>query len=218
MEKEITHTVENRLVVIDFYSFKLMCSCTDNCGCTCIDALSAKFNQKVIGFIICIVLIYLILCGLYESFLIPFAVILTVPLGLFGSFLFANMMGCENNIYLQTGLIMLIGLLSKTAILITEYAAERRRDGLSIFDAAYQATKERFRPIMMTVLTMVFGMIPLMFSNGVGANGNNTIGAGVVGGMVIGTIALLFIVPALFMIFQAIQERIFPPKTVNEEE
>ncbi len=168
--------------------------------------------------IICIVLIYLILCALYESFIIPFAVILTVPLGLFGSFLFANMMGCENNIYLQTGLIMLIGLLSKTAILITEYAAERRREGLSIIDAAYQSTKERFRPIMMTVLTMVFGMIPLMFSNGVGANGNNTIGAGVVGGMVIGTIALLFIVPALFTIFQAIQERIFPPKTQNAEE
>ena len=174
-------------------------------------------NNTLIIFIICIVLIYLILCALYESFFIPFAVILTVPLGLFGSFLFANMMGLENNIYLQTGLIMLIGLLSKTAILITEYAVERREQGLSLGKAAYLATKDRFRPIMMTVLTMVFGMIPLMFSNGVGANGNNTIGAGVVGGMVIGTTALLFVVPALFIVFQKIQERVIPPRTKNEE-
>ncbi len=175
-------------------------------------------NNTVIIFIICIVLIYLILCALYESFFIPFAVILTVPLGLFGSFLFANMMNLENNIYLQTGLIMLIGLLSKTAILITEYAVERRQQGMSLARAAFLATKDRFRPIMMTVLTMVFGMIPLMFSNGVGANGNNTLGAGVVGGMVIGTIALLFLVPSLFIVFQKIQERVVPPKTQNDAE
>jgi HAE1 family hydrophobic/amphiphilic exporter-1 len=173
---------------------------------------AASGNNTVIIFVICITLIYLILCALYESFFIPFAVILTVPIGLFGSFAFANMMGLENNIYLQTGLIMLIGLLSKTAILITEYAAERRRQGLSIFEAAYEASKDRFRPIMMTVLTMVFGMIPLMFSTGVGANGNNTLGAGVVGGMFVGTLALIFLVPALFIVFQTVQERVVKPK------
>lgn len=176
---------------------------------------AASGNNTAIIFVICIALIYLILCALYESFFIPFAVILTVPIGLFGSFAFANMMGLENNIYLQTGLIMLIGLLSKTAILITEYAAERRRQGLSIFEAAYEASKERFRPIMMTVLTMVFGMIPLMFSTGVGANGNNTLGAGVVGGMIVGTLALIFLVPALFIVFQTIQERVVKPKKIE---
>ena len=113
---------------------------------------------------------------------------------------------------------MLIGLLAKTAILITEFAVERRRGGLSLAEAAYEATKERFRPIMMTVLTMVFGMIPLMFSNGVGANGNNTLGSGVVGGMVIGTIALLFLVPALFIVFQKLQEKVVPLKIKEEAE
>ena len=162
-------------------------------------------------------LIYLILAGLYESFIVPLAVILSVPFGLMGSFLFANMMGVENNIYLQTGLIMLIGLLSKTAILITEFAGEKRAQGMSLAMAAYAATKERFRPILMTVLTMVIGMIPLMFSTGVGANGNNTIGSGVVGGMVIGTLALLFVLPAFFIVAQWLQEKIRPNKVKEEE-
>ena len=174
-------------------------------------------SNTVIIFIICIVLIYLILSALYESFIVPLAVILSVPFGLMGSFLFAQIMGVENNIYLQTGLIMLIGLLSKTAILITEFAGENRAKGMSIARATYIATKERFRPILMTVLTMVIGMIPLMFSTGVGANGNNTIGAGVVGGMVVGTLALLFVLPVLFTIFQWLQEKVKPIKT-NEEE
>lgn len=169
-------------------------------------------------FIICILLIYLILAGLYESFIVPLAVILSVPFGLAGSFIFAKMMGLENNIYLQTGLIMLIGLLSKTAILITEFAGENRRQGMSIARATYMATKERFRPILMTVLTMVFGMIPLMFSTGVGSNGNNTLGSGVVGGMLIGTLALLFILPSLFMIFQWLQEKVKPIKREEENE
>ena len=174
-------------------------------------------NNTTIIFVICIVLIYLILAGLYESFLVPLAVILSVPFGLMGSFLFANMMDVENNIYLQTGLIMLIGLLSKTAILITEFAGENRAKGMSLARATYVATKERFRPILMTVLTMVIGMIPLMFSTGVGANGNNTIGTGVVGGMLIGTLALLFVLPAFFIIFQWLQEKVKPVK-LNEEE
>jgi HAE1 family hydrophobic/amphiphilic exporter-1 len=172
-------------------------------------------NNTVIIFAICILLIYLILAGLYESYMVPLAVILSIPSGLMGSFLFARMMGVENNIYLQTGLIMLIGMLAKTAILITEYAGENRAKGMSIARATYVATKERFRPIVMTVLTMVMGMIPLMLSTGVGANGNNTIGTGVIGGMVVGTLALLFILPALFMFFQWLQEKIKPIK-VNE--
>ena len=169
-------------------------------------------NNTIYIFIVCITLIYLILCALYESFMLPLAVILSVPFGIAGSFLFAHTMGLENNIYLQTGLIMLIGLLAKTAILITEYAVEHRRKGMSIMRAAYSATKERFRPILMTALTMIFGLLPLMFSSGVGANGNNTLGAGVVGGMLVGTLALLFIVPPFFVAFQWLQEKIKPIK------
>ena len=130
--------------------------------------------QTAFVYTICIVLIYLIMVCLYESFLIPLAVILSVPFGLLGSFLFAKMFGLENNIYLQTGMIMLIGLLAKTAILITEYAVERRRRGMGIVVSAYTAAQARLRPILMTVLCMVFGMLPLMFSSGAGANGNGS--------------------------------------------
>lgn len=160
---------------------------------------------------ICVVLIYLILSCLYESFLVPFAVILSVPFGLMGSFLFAKIFGLENNIYLQIGVIMLIGLLAKTAILITEYAIERRRKGMSIVESAYSAAKARLRPILMTVLTMIFGMIPLMFASGAGANGNSSLGTGVVGGMAVGTLALLFVVPVFYIIFEYIQERFRKP-------
>ena len=167
-------------------------------------------SNTTIIFGICILLIYLILSALYESFLLPFAVILSVPCGLLGSFLFAKMLGLENNIYLQTGIIMLIGLLSKTAILITEYASDRRRAGMSLTQAAVSAAKVRLRPILMTVLTCVFGMIPLVLSHGVGANGNMTLGSGVVGGMIVGTLALLFLVPTLFIAFQTLQEKVKP--------
>jgi HAE1 family hydrophobic/amphiphilic exporter-1 len=126
-------------------------------------------------------------------------------------------MGLENNIYLQTGMIMLIGLLSKTAILLTEFASERRRRGMSIGWAAYSAAKVRLRPILMTALTMIFGMLPLMFANSVGANGNSSLGTGVVGGMTIGTLALLFIVPVLFIVFQSIQEY-FKPLDFSRQE
>ncbi len=135
------------------------------------------------------------------------AVILSVPCGLMGSFLFAWLFGLENNIYLQTGVIMLIGLLAKTAILITEYATERRRKGMGIIEAAYSAAQVRFRPILMTVLTMIFGMLPLMFATGAGANGNSSLGTGVVGGMLIGTLTLLFITPVFFIVFQYLQEK-----------
>ena len=166
-------------------------------------------NTAVI-FIICLVFIYLVMAALYESFFIPFAVILSVPFGLLGSFLFARLFGLENNIYLQVGLIMLIGLLSKTAILLTEYATQCRRAGMSLKQSAFFAAKMRMRPILMTALTMIFGMMPLMFAAGVGANGNRTIGAGAVGGELVGTLALLFVVPALFVIFQGLQEKFKP--------
>jgi HAE1 family hydrophobic/amphiphilic exporter-1 len=170
-------------------------------------------NTTALVFVLCIVFIYLILCALYESLLIPLAVILSVPFGLAGSFLFAWMWGLENNIYMQTGLIMLIGLLSKTAILLTEYATTRRRQGMGIIEAALDAAAVRLRPILMTSLTMVFGLLPLALATGVGANGNHSLGVGTIGGMVIGTIALIFIVPVLFVIFQTIEERFKPNKS-----
>ncbi len=178
---------------------------------------SQESGTTAIIFAICILMTYLILAALYESFLIPWAVILSVPVGLVGSFLFAKLMGLENNIYLQTGLIMLIGLLAKTAILITEYAGERRRSGMSMKQAAIGAAKHRLRPILMTVLTMVFGLLPLVAASGVGANGNRTLGAGVIGGMIIGTLALLFLVPTLWIIFQTWQEHFTPIEFQNPD-
>lgn len=171
---------------------------------------SSAGNTTVLVFSMCLVFIYLILCALYESLTIPFAVIAAVPFGLAGSFLFARWWGLENNIYMQIGLIMLIGLLAKTAILLTEYAAARRREGMSLVAAAVSAAKARFRPIIMTSATMVFGMLPLMFASGVGANGNISVGVGAVGGLLFGTLALLFIVPVLFVVFQFLHERIAP--------
>jgi len=165
-------------------------------------------NTTALVFVICIVFIYLILCALYESLFIPMAVILSVPFGLAGSFLFANLWGLENNIYMQTGLIMLIGLLSKTAILLTEYATVRRRQGMGIVEAALDAAAVRLRPILMTSLTMIFGLLPLALATGIGANGNRSLGVGTIGGMFIGTIALLFIVPALFVVFQTLEEKV----------
>ena len=166
-------------------------------------------QNTIYVFAICIIFIYLILCALYESLFIPLAIILSVPFGLMGSFLFAQFFGLENNIYMQTGVIMLIGLLSKTAILLTEYASERRRAGMSIAQAALSAAKVRLRPILMTSLTMVFGLLPMIFATGAGANGNQSLGVGTVGGMLIGTIALLLFVPSLFVVFQTIEEKVF---------
>ena len=189
-------------------------------------ASSAKDNTTLIIYLICVILIYLILGSLYNSWLTPFAVLLSVPFGLMGSFLFSwignkiGLPGMENNVYLQTGVIMLIGLLAKTAILITEFASERRKQGLSIVEAAFEACKERLRPILMTVITMIAGMIPLIISGGAGANGNRALALGVVGGMSIGTIALLFITPAFFIIFQTLEEKVSgsPVKEEAQEE
>ena len=174
-------------------------------------------SNTVIVFAICIVFIYLILCALYESLFVPLAVMLSVPFGLMGSFALSYLCGLENNIYMQTGLIMLIGLLAKTAILVTEYAATRRRQGMSLAQAAVSAAAVRLRPILMTVLTMVIGMLPLVFASGAGANGNTSLGTGVVGGMIVGTLALLFAVPALFIVFQAMQERLMPARKHDDD-
>jgi transporter, hydrophobe/amphiphile efflux-1 (HAE1) family len=157
--------------------------------------------------VLCIVFVYFILCAQYESYILPLAVILSVPLGLSGSFIFAKMMGVSNDIYLQISLIMLIGLLAKNAILIVQFAVARRQQGETLVQAAIDGATARLRPILMTSFAMVIGLLPLMFASGVGANGNSTIGTGAVGGMLIGTILQIFIVPALFVIFQGLQER-----------
>ncbi len=174
---------------------------------------TAGSNATALIYVICAILIYLILASLYNSWFTPWAVLLSVPFGLMGAFVFAyigyknQIPGMDNNIYLQTGVIMLIGLLAKTAILITEFASERRAQGMSIMDAAFEACKERLRPILMTVLTMIIGMIPLVIAGGAGANGNRALALGVIGGMTVGTIALLFVVPAFFIVFQKLHER-----------
>ena len=142
---------------------------------------------------------------------------LSVPFGLLGSFLFALAFGLENNIYMQVGLIMLIGLLAKTAILLTEYASERRREGMTIAAAAMSAAGARLRPILMTALAMVIGMLPLAMSSGAGANGNVSLSMGVIGGLTVGIACLLFVVPAFFIAFQAMQERLMPARNFNEE-
>ena len=174
-------------------------------------------SNTIIIFAICIIFVFLILCALYESIFVPLAVMLSVPFGLMGSFLFAKMWGLENNIYMQTGLIMLIGLLTKTAILLTEYASARRRQGMTIAQAAVSAAGVRLRPILMTALTMIIGLLPLVFASGAGANGNISLGVGTVGGMIVGTLALLFVVPTLFTVFQTLQEKLMPARKRDED-
>lgn len=174
-------------------------------------------SNTVIIFAICIIFVFLILCALYESIFVPLAVMLSVPFGLMGSFLFAKMWGLENNIYMQTGLIMLIGLLAKIAILLTEYASARRRQGMTIAQATVSAAGVRLRPILMTALTMIIGLFPLVVASGAGANGNISLGVGTVGGMIVGTLALLFVVPTLFIVFQTLQERLMPARKHEED-
>ena len=159
---------------------------------------------------ICLLFVYLVMSALYESFLIPFAILLSVPVGLMGTFLFAHIpvWNIQNDIYLQVAIIMLIGLLAKTAILLTEYATQCRKAGMTLNQAATFAAKMRLRPVLMTVLTLVFGMLPMMFASGQGANGNITIGVATVGGAIFGTLSLLFFVPAMFILFQSLQEKV----------
>ena len=184
---------------------------------------SANSNTTTMIYCICVILIYLILVSLYESWFVPWAVLLSVPFGLMGAFCFVyvcslfGMSGMDNNVYLQTGVIMLIGLLSKTAILITEVASEHRKQGMSIMEAAFEACKERLRPILMTVVTMIAGMIPLIIEGGAGANGNRALALGVVGGMSVGTIAILFVVPAFFIVWQKLHERFQGGALLNDK-
>ena len=169
---------------------------------------SAASTAIVFG--LCLLFVYLLLSAQYESYILPLSVILSIPLGLMGSFLFAKIFGVNNNIYLQIGLIMLIGLLAKNAILIVEFALDRRKMGMSITWAAVLGAGARLRPILMTSLAMVVGLLPLMFAMGVGANGNRALGTAAVGGMFIGMICQIFVVPALFVIFQYLQEKVKP--------
>ena len=161
-------------------------------------------------FVLCMVFVYLLLSAQYESYILPLAVLLSIPFGLAGSFIFAQFMGVDNNIYMQVGLIMLIGLLAKNAILIVEFAVDRRRQGMSILWSAIAGSAARLRPILMTSLAMVIGLLPMMFASGVGANGNSTIGTSAIGGMLIGMLTQIFIVPVLFVAFQSLQERFTP--------
>ena len=181
-------------------------------GMTREEASSGAGSTTAIIFGLCLLFVYLLLSAQYESYILPFAVIFSIPFGLMGTFIFAQIFGISNNIYLQIALIMLIGLLAKNAILIVEFAVERRRTGMSIVNAAIQGASARLRPILMTSLAMIIGLLPMMFASGAGANGNRALGTGSIGGMLIGMILQVLIVPALFVIFQKIQEKITPLK------
>lgn len=181
-------------------------------GMTREEGESGSGNTTAIIFGLCLLFVYLLLSAQYESYIIPWAVILSIPFGLMGSFVFAKIFDVNNNIYLQIALIMLIGLLAKNAILIVEFALERRRTGMSVVNAAIAGAEARLRPILMTSLALIIGLLPMMFASGVGANGNRALGVGSIGGMLIGMILQILIVPALFVAFQLIQEKFTPLK------
>jgi HAE1 family hydrophobic/amphiphilic exporter-1 len=165
-------------------------------------------SQSLYIFILCLLFVYFLLSAQYESYILPFAVLLTLPIGLSGTYVFARLTGIGSNIYVQISLIMLIGLLSKNAILIVEFALDRRRNGMGIVQAAIEGAEARLRPILMTSFAFIFGIMPLMFATGAGAFGNRSIGTGAVGGMFIGTVFGIFAIPVLFIIFQTLQEKI----------
>ncbi len=174
-------------------------------------------NSTALIFVLCLVFVYLILSAQYESYILPLAVLLSIPFGLAGAFIFTLIFGHSNDIYMQISLIMLIGLLAKNAILIVQFALERRRTGMAIKYSAILGAGARLRPILMTSLAMVVGLLPMMFASGVGKNGNQTLGAAAVGGMFIGTLCQVFVVPALFALFQWLQEKLTPLKFEDEE-
>ena len=170
-------------------------------------------SQTVFIFMLIIVFVYFLLSAQYESYLLPFSMLLSLPVGLAGAFLFAKIFGVSNNIYLQITLIMLVGLLAKNAILIVEFALDRRKQGMPVIQAAIQGAEARLRPILMTSFAFIFGIMPLMLATGAGAAGNRSIGTGAVGGMLIGTLIGVFVIPTLFIVFQSLQEKISgPPK------
>ncbi len=180
-------------------------------GMTREEAGSSSYATAII-FGLCLLFVYLLLSAQYESYIIPWAVILSIPFGLMGSFIFAQIFGISNNIYFQIALIMLIGLLAKNAILIVEFALERRRTGMDVLNAAIAGAAARLRPILMTSLALIIGLLPMMLAHGVGANSNRALGTGSIGGMLIGMILQVLIVPALFVAFQLIQEKFTPMK------
>jgi HAE1 family hydrophobic/amphiphilic exporter-1 len=168
----------------------------------------ASGNQSILIFALSVIFVYFLLAAQYESFILPLSILFSLPVGIAGSFIFAKIMGVENNIYLQISLIMLIGLLAKNAILIVEFALQRRRAGMNIVQSAIEGATARLRPILMTSFAFIFGLIPLVLSSGVGANANRSIGVGAVGGMLIGTIIGILVIPAMFVIFQTLQEKV----------
>lgn len=175
-------------------------------------------SQTLFIFGLCLVFVYFLLSAQYESYILPFAVLLSLPVGLAGAFIFAKIFGVQNNIYLQITLIMLIGLLAKNAILIVEFAVMRRKSGLGIIESAVEGAVARLRPILMTSFAFILGLVPLMLASGAGAEGNRSIGTGAVGGMLIGTIFGVFVIPTLFVIFQTLQERISSKKAAEEDD
>lgn len=177
----------------------------------------AAGGQTVFIFSIVIIFIYFLLSAQYESYILPLAILLSLPFGLAGTFIFAQLFGVSNSIYLQITLIMLVGLLAKNAILIVEFSLQRRKAGMSLVEAAIDGAKARLRPILMTSFAFIFGILPLMFAQGAGAIGNNAIGTGAVGGMLIGTILGVFVVPILFILFQSLQERVSKKELKNQE-
>jgi HAE1 family hydrophobic/amphiphilic exporter-1 len=176
-------------------------------------------SQTTFIFLLCLIFVYFLLSAQYESYILPFSILLTLPIGLAGAFLFAKIFGIDNNIYVQITLIMLIGMLAKNAILIVEFAIERRRKGMTLIQSALKGAEARLRPILMTSFAFILGLLPLMLASGAGANGNHSIGTGAVGGMLIGTTCGIFITPILFVIFQSLQEKISgPPKPDNDDD
>lgn len=175
-------------------------------------------SQTVYIFLLCLAFVYLLLSAKYESYLLPFAVILSLPVGLSGVFIFAKIFDIDNNIYMQISLIMLVGLLAKNAILMVEFSVERRKKGMELMKSAIEGAKARLRPILMTSFAFVFGLMPLLFAKGVGANGNRSIGTGAIGGMLFGTLLGVFVIPALYIIFQGLQEKLRGNKKEEEED
>lgn len=175
-------------------------------------------SQMLYVFVLSLLFVYLLLSAQYESYLLPFAVLLSLPVGLSGVYAFAKIFNLDNNIYVQISLIMLIGLLAKNAILIVEFAVERRAKGMGLLESAIEGGKARLRPILMTSFAFVFGLMPLMFANGVGAKGNRSIGTGAIGGMLFGTLLGVFVIPTLFVIFQGLQEKLRSKKRKKFEE
>jgi HAE1 family hydrophobic/amphiphilic exporter-1 len=169
-------------------------------------------TQTIYIFILSLLFVFFLLSALYESYLLPLAVLFSLPIGLTGIFIFATIFGIDNNIYMQISMIMLIGLLSKNAILIVEFASARREKGMSVTAAAIEGAKVRLRPILMTSFAFIIGITPLIFSSGAGANGNKSIGFSAVGGMLFGTVLGILVIPVLYIIFQNLQEKISPGK------